>query len=324
MTLGVPKTRAEVKDLQLLRQLFLDAPSQQGVQDYWSDDRLLQLYDDTYARRIAWKWDAVLADLGVRGWTPGSSISRIIDWGCGSGVASERYLAHYASVSSAALLVSDRSARARHFTERKLKTQNTNLNISSAPPDTIVTEPSDLVLLSHVLTELTESQFEKLLGSIEKAHCLVWVEPGTPFCSQRLIQVREQLKENFAVIAPCPHQRSCGLINSNKDWCHFFANPPGEIFQSSDWMLFAKELNIDLRSLPVSYLVLQRNKNALAAQSNRVIGRPRFYKGHGKFLVCRADGVKEESLQERNHKADFKTWQKDCFSVQITSAADSD
>ena len=83
MKAGVPKSRAEVKDLEQLRQLFLDAPERSGVSDYWSDNSLLELYDSTFARRILWKWEAVVRELALKNCVPPPNASRWVDWGCG-------------------------------------------------------------------------------------------------------------------------------------------------------------------------------------------------------------------------------------------------
>jgi len=328
MKAGVPKTRIEVKDLERLRQLFLNAPEQTGVADYWSDPVLLALYDATFARRISWKWQAVLESLQAKGWHPPELDGRWIDWGCGSGVASEMLAEAFKLKAPSACLVSDRSLHAQKFTAEKLKKILPNTPILQASPQNLDIQDNDLVLLSHVLTELTDLQLTTLLRTIKRAHTILWVEPGTPFCSHRLISIRESLQAEFHVRAPCPHQSSCGLIGDTRNWCHFFAAPPSEIFQDSDWMHFSRELKIDLRSLPVSFLLLERKSDRSddlsSDASGRMIGRPRFYKGHAKVLVCREAGVNEITLQERHRKSEFKAWKNDCFSVELTSVPDCD
>ena len=54
--------------LERLRKTFLDADATAG--NYWRKWDDLETYDFVYARRIGWKWDAVLADLKRLGWTP--------------------------------------------------------------------------------------------------------------------------------------------------------------------------------------------------------------------------------------------------------------
>lgn len=328
MRLGLSKTRAEVKELEKLRQLFLDAPKTEGLDDYWQDTELLQLYDITYARRIGWKWSAVVGELAQRGWAPDHKIERWIDWGCGSGIATEIFAQTYATRNPNPVLLSDRSQRARQFAQNKIKSQFPELTVHECPPEELTFKKTDLILISHVLTELNDSQLQRLTAQISTAGTIVWVEPGTPFCSRRLVGIRKELAADFSVISPCPHQSVCGLENSEKDWCHMFAQPPQDIFHDSDWSRFAKELNIDLRSLPTSFLVLERKDsieaNSASGQRKRLIGRPRFYKGQAKLILCDESGVRETSLQERWHKSDFKKWQRDSFCVELTNAQDSD
>ena len=81
-------------------------------------------------------------------------------------------------------------------------------------------------------------------------------------------------------------------------------------------MRFAQHLGIDLRSLPYSFLVLDRP----AARSGstpeatrdpagvaRVLGRPDHFKGFANLLGCEADGVRERMLQKRDAPEIFKS-----------------
>ena len=54
---------------------------------------MLEDYDRTFATRIGWKWDFVLSRLKESGWRYDEDTS-LIDFGCGTGIASRRYL-HY-------------------------------------------------------------------------------------------------------------------------------------------------------------------------------------------------------------------------------------
>ena len=69
--------------LDRLREGFLSGTA--GAADYWRSASDVASYDLTYAQRIGWKWDAVLAALALRGWKPPAG--PLVDWGCGSGIA---------------------------------------------------------------------------------------------------------------------------------------------------------------------------------------------------------------------------------------------
>ena len=75
-------------------------------------------------------------------------------------------------------------------------------------------------------------------------------------------------------------------------------------------MKFGQRAGIDLRSLPYSFLAMERNTEDPGAGSavgySRVIGEPRIYKGYAKVLNCDAAGVKEIMLQKRDDPELFK------------------
>src|ERR671925_1342359 len=74
--------------LDRLRDTFL--AGERGGATYWTSRSDLENYDFTFAQRIAWKWDAVLRELKLRGWSPPSET--LLDWGCGSGIAGRRVI----------------------------------------------------------------------------------------------------------------------------------------------------------------------------------------------------------------------------------------
>lgn len=78
-----------------------------------------------------------------------------------------------------------------------------------------------------------------------------------------------------------------------------------------NWARFAKIAGIDLRSLPLSFLVLDRRPvPELPAGATRVIGRPRIYKPHALLLGCDAGGVHERRLTKRALPEDFRQLKK--------------
>ena len=278
--------------LDRLRDIFLAG---KGGADYWrSRDDLVQ-YDATYGERIGWKWDAALRELLRLGWTPPST--SILDWGCGSGVAGRRVRDAFGIPT---LRVFDPSRLAIDFA---CETGNATLWHEG--------EPVGLLVLSHVINEANP---QELLRVARLAEAIIWVEPGTRTDSLALIAMREKLREEFHVVAPCTHRAPCGMLTPENDrhWCHFFAAPPKAIMANSAWVRFAQRAGIDLRSLPFSFLVLDR-RPVIATATARLIGAPRLYKGYAKVLNCRADGVREETVQQRDAKELFIAWRKDAW-----------
>ncbi|MCD6052728.1 MAG: Ribosomal small subunit Rsm22 [Verrucomicrobia bacterium] len=291
--------------LDRLRQSYLTGSA--GGADYWRSHSDLDSYNQTFAQRIGWKWDYVLEELQSLGWTP--PVSEVLDWGCGSGVAGRAFLDHYGTESVTGLRVWDRSRLAMDFAVKTARKKYAALNVQSG-----LTETPGILLLSHVLTELKPEQIDELANYVAKAEVVIWVEPGTYEASLTLIAVRERLRTQFSRVAPCPHAEQCGILapGNERDWCHHFASPPSAIFTDPDWGKFAHMMGIDLRSLPLSYLVLdKRPRPALPPDTYRVIGRPRIYKAYALIQGCNACGVKNYQLSKRDFPAEFKLAKKD-------------
>lgn len=285
-----------------LRRAFLDGTA--GDHDYWRSDTDLSSYDQTFAQRIGWKWDYVLEELTRRGWSPPGGA--VLDWGCGTGIASRVFLKQFRV---GQLYLSDRSPLALQFAVRRVREEFPDVAVwaETSPPAQV-----DTLVVSHVLTELSEAQLATVRALVRTATAVLWVEPGTMDCSRQLIALRENVRDQFAVVAPCPHQAACGLLTpaNNRHWCHHFAPSPPAVFTDGNWARFARLAGIDLRSLPLSYLVLDRRPAPPPAEAARMLGRPRVYKAHAQVLTCSADGVREVRLTKRDTPAEFRRLKK--------------
>jgi len=322
--------------LDRLRDRFLAAEPDSA--NYWTSRSDLENYEFTFAQRIAWKWDAVLRELKLRGWTPPPG-GPLLDWGCGSGIAGRRVAEFFGPERFTSLSVFDRSPLAIEFAvwraqetfpllrvepfadtparpydgpeRRPPVRRNPSLTIptgSEADPPSAGT-----LVISHVLNELDEDGGRALRQVIDHADAVLWVEPGTYADSRSLIALREALREAFHAIAPCTHQHTCGLRDrgNERHWCHHFASPPAGIMADSNCVRFAQRAGIDLRSLPYSFLVLERRGlrdpvPGLRDGYSHIIGAPRFYKGYAKIFSCQADGVRDLTLQKRDAPELFK------------------
>src|SRR5690606_37106257 len=127
--------------LKLLREAFLaERPPGAALPDYWRDGHDLKLYDRLFAARIGWKWDAVCAELRER--APGWGRARILDFGCGTGIALRRYLAHFGDGDAPIeeLLLFDRSRAAMEFAAQSLESSGAAL--TTRVPITLVRDPA--------------------------------------------------------------------------------------------------------------------------------------------------------------------------------------
>jgi hypothetical protein len=299
--------------LDRLRALFLSGDTALGP--YWTSPEDLAHYDCTYGERIGWKWDAVLQELDQHGWKPPSSL--VLDWGCGSGVAGRRVVRWLGAERVSALRLWDHSALAADFAGSAARARFPQLAVEPVTPGFLASDgPVGVLVISHVLNELPAEELLALRGLAARADAILWVEPGTPAVSRGLIAIREQLRDRFRLVAPCTHQAACGLLASGnaRHWCHHFAKPPVGIFADSGWVKFGQRAGIDLRSLPYSFLALQRTPRRPDAESapgfSRVIGEPRLYKGFAKVLNCDAAGVTELVLQKRDAPELFRLFKR--------------
>lgn len=138
-------------------------------------------------------------------------------------------------------------------------------------------------------------QVEALLATFASVTSILWVEPGTYEASLALIAIRERLRQGIRSRRPMSARRRQPRIlapGNASHWCHHFATPPPGVFTDPFWGRFAQMLGIDLRSVPLSYLVLDRRPLSLApAYGARRIGRPWTNKVDARFLACTSDGV---------------------------------
>ena len=274
--------------------------------DYWDSEETLAAYDSTFGERIGWKWDAVLSELVLRNWSPPRG-TVLVDHGCGSGVASRRFVTAFGADHFSAVHLGDRSTLATEFAARKLRADHPALEVRTATPLPQIPDGPFTLVASHVLNELDPAERAALLRLAERSATVVFVEPGTSDSAGMLVVMREALRESMQVVAPCTHSGACGLTqpDNKRHWCHHFVRPPTVAFTAPFWTEFGRALGVDMRSLPYSFLVLDSRKDAALDPRgvSRVIGTPREYKGFSKVLECSAAGVAEQTLQKRDDPA---------------------
>ena len=303
--------------LDRLRARFLSGSTNASAEPYWTSAADLASYDFTYGERIGWKWDQVLRELRLRGWKPASR--HVIDWGCGSGVAARRVLDFFGPENFEALTVWDHSPLAADFAANQAMQKFPALRVTQASPSFLEQDGEvGLLIISHVLNELPADALARLKQLVMRAEAILWVEPGTHAMGRQLSALRDEfLSAGFRAIAPCTQQLACPTLlpGRERDWCHFFAPPPSEIFGDSDWVKFGQRAGIDLRSLPYSFIALDRSAAGISAEVSagsitselsRVIGRPEHFKPYVRLLNCDATGLADLELAKRADPALYK------------------
>jgi Mitochondrial small ribosomal subunit Rsm22 len=298
-------TELDWKSLDGLRAQFLDAKPRDAP--YWKSSEELAHYDLTFGERIGWKWDAVLEELGIRGWMP--SGGKVLDWGCGSGIAGRRVIGRYGRTAFGSLEVWDHSPIAGEFARDAAKRNFPGLDVSIASPGFLASrEPIGLLLISHVLNELQPSGLDEIRALAARSAAIIWTEPGTRDASRALGRLRGEFSKDFNMVAPCTHSHACPILapGNERHWCHHFAFPPSAIFSDSNWVKFGQRAGIDLRSLPYSFIALDRNWESKDPTLSRVIGRPEHSKPYARVLNCDATGLSELNVMKRTNPELFK------------------
>jgi hypothetical protein len=291
-------TELDWNALDRLRDQFLSGTP--GDEPYWTSPSDLASYDATFGERVGWKWDAVLDELLMRGWAPAGG--PVLDWGCGSGVAGRRVAGRFGPALLGSLVVWDRSPAATVFAHDAAAREFPSLQVSIATAAYLRSgEPIGLLVVSHVLNELSPAALGEVKGLAARSDAVIWVEPGTREVGRSLASLRDEFSETFRVVAPCTHARPCPALGpgNERHWCHHFAAPPAGIFAESNWVKFGQRAGIDLRSLPYSFVALDRRRDAGAQGLSRVIGRPEHFKPYARLLNCSEAGLEVLSVPKR-------------------------
>jgi hypothetical protein len=293
-------SRDELDRIQRLRAMFLDdARGERALPDYWRDEQDLRAYQRVLGARIGWKWDAALRECRDRGLRR-SDDAVVLDFGCGAGVAAQRYAAEFGA---GEVLCFDRSQTAAQFAAESMRAQRPATRaraVASAEGHAF-----DVLLASHVVSELDERGLDTLRTAIARARIAILVESGNQSASRRLSALRDEFASSMHVVAPCSHRGACPALAEPGEWCHFFAEPPQEAFTNGEWARAGRDVGIDLRSLPYAFVCLSRDPVTLPAPRHRILGRPDVGKHEARAQVCDASGLRTAMVTKR---ADPTTW----------------
>jgi ribosomal protein RSM22 (predicted rRNA methylase) len=164
-----------------------------------------------------------------------------------------------------------------------------------------VDEPSDLVCMAYVLSELPEDRRPGVIAGLWRLtkDTLLIVEPGTPKGWERILAARKQLIEaNANIIAPCPHHESCPIVAP--DWCHFSRR----VARSR---LHRRAKGADLPWEDEKFIYLAACRPQGVAIEARILASPRASRGRIDLKLCCADGVLRERTFSKRDGALFKT-----------------
>ncbi|KPH98368.1 Ribosomal small subunit Rsm22 [Actinobacteria bacterium OK074] len=238
------------------------------------------------AYRMPATFEAVRAALAafadaVPGWVPGSQV----DVGGGTGAATWAAQAVWGGERAVtvldwaepALALGREIAAAHPALKDAVRWQRSRIGAA------LSIESTDLVTVSYVLNELSESDRAALVDTaataVGDAGAVVIVEPGTPDGYARVLAARDRLTAaGFRIAAPCPHSDSCPIA-PGQDWCHFSAR-----VSRSSLHRQVKGGSLPYEDEKFSYLAATRAPLEPAAA--RVVRRPQIRKGQVLLDLC--------------------------------------
>lgn len=248
----------------------------------------------------------------------------VLDLGAGTGAATLGFLSYFPDAIS-------HSIEQDPYMTGILKNQQTQLTnasiLNGGWPKT------DALILSYVTGEMGQNHHEKLMKHIidHDPKMIMITVPGTPQDYKDLMAFRTYLIQNgYDILAPCPHNNGCTIMEKSNDWCHFSVR-----FERSPLHKYIKNADLHYEDEKFSYLVALRKgiqtvskiddqqsfeqlpekphgepfekslekpiKNPLRGIiGSRIIRAPIKNKGHIILDVCGKNGIKRHTISKKD------------------------
>ncbi|WP_328772102.1 small ribosomal subunit Rsm22 family protein [Streptomyces sp. NBC_00286] len=249
------------------------------------------------AYRMPATYEAVCSALeafaeAVPGWVPAGHV----DVGGGTGAATWAVSATWAGERAVTVLDWAEPALA---VGREIAAANPELKAAewqrSRIGAALTIESTDLVTISYVLGELTETDRAAVVdAAAASGQAVVVVEPGTPDGYARVIAARDRLIDaGFHIAAPCPHSATCPIV-PGQDWCHFSAR-----VSRSSLHRQVKGGSLPYEDEKFSYVAAARFPTTPAPA--RVVRRPQIRKGQVLLDLCDTEErLRRETVTKRH------------------------
>ena len=233
-----------------------------------------------------------------------NDVKSVLDLGAGPGTAALAALNHF-SLSHATLIEQTPEFTDAASTVLRPCFPDSNFTFSSESVHNSNFPQADLVLLSYLLTEMSERQALNVYeGSLKatKAYNLV-VLPGTSTAFKLLLQLRSlAIVLGYRVLAPCPHMRACPMAQNADQWCHF-----RQRLSRSRAHQDIKKGTMGYEDEPYCYLLVASAEESEMNAQGRVINAPRHRPGHVYVDVCSPSGSIETKCVTKKDKAEYKS-----------------
>ena len=232
-----------------------------------------------------------------------TKVQSVLDLGAGPGTATIAAL-NYFSLSHATLIEQTPEFVTAAGAVLRSSFPNSDFNFNSESLHNTNFPQADLVMLSYLLTEMSERQalnvYEKSL-SATKAFNLV-VLPGTSAAFKLLLQLRDRaIILGYQVLAPCPHMQVCPIAKNAEQWCHF-----RQRLSRSRAHQNIKKGTMGYEDEPYCYLLVAPADQVTGSVQDRVINTPKQRPGHVYVDVCAQSGAIERKCVTKKDKIAYK------------------
>jgi len=155
-------------------------------------------------------------------------------------------------------------------------------------------QPHDIVVIGHVLNELSASQRTSVIARAWQAtrQLLVIVEPGAPAFFPIITGARQQLiQDGGHIVAPCTHHQHCPMPAG--EWCHF-----GQKIARPDVQRTAKGAELGWEEAKYTFVACQRTP--ITHTGMRLMHDPMRAKGYIDVVGCDKTGIHTHRIQKRD------------------------
>lgn len=163
---------------------------------------------------------------------------------------------------------------------------------------------TDLVILSYLLTEMSEKQALALYAKSLKStvQCNLVVLPGTPAAFSLLLTLRDYaISMGASVLAPCSHMHNCPMLGQKNQWCHF-----KQRLNRSRTHQEIKKGSMGYEDEPYCYLLVMPGKTTNAVLKDRVVNTPTKRSAHIYVDTCAASGTFKTHCVTKKDKLVYK------------------
>ncbi len=263
-------TKELVSSLKKIHEILTS--KREDLDKYLDNDKLVSAYTYFYSYTNSSKLPRILERVELD-----KRIENLVDIGCGPGTYTIEFAREIESLNSV------HGVDISEIMLKQARRLNTDSRVSFMSPLHKKKLKNNLLFFGHSLNEMSIETIEDYVNFYEPIQ-IIAVMPGTSFCFDKIIQVREKLlNQGFGVSYPCPSNHSCP-IKGSKDWCHQYI----VLNHEQEIKSIMTDLGVDRRNNPA--IIFSFNKG-LSDHTEPIVIRNYPIRKYGyEFEVCSATG----------------------------------